>query len=159
MSWLLIQKKKREIRATCIQGSHRQEKESFLLLVWEQIHGGRGGVSHHSGASPPKLKLRCTEWPRRSPREILDLASLQAKGILESPLRVGSPQMQPSPSMRRSFYFAVHLLKKVHVDEKLISQSKKGMENSIWAKFEDYKLRRVSQKAPRTVALVESQDT
>ena len=32
--------------------------------------------------------------------------------------------MQPSPSMRRSFYFVDHLLKKVHVDEKLINLRK-----------------------------------
>ena len=80
--------------------------------------------------------LHCRQTPYRlshqgSPREILGLASLQAKGILESPLRIGSLQMQPSPSMRRSFYFVDHLLKKAHVDEKLISQCKKGMENSI----------------------------
>ena len=45
------------------------------------------------------------------------------------------------------------------VDEKLISQSNKQMETSIWADFEDYNPGGASQKALRTVEPVRSQDT
>ena len=45
------------------------------------------------------------------------------------------------------------------VDEKLISQSKKEMENFIQAKFEDYSQERAPQKALRTVPPVRSQGT
>ena len=44
------------------------------------------------------------------------------------------------------------------VDE-LISQSKKELENFIWAKFENYNLGRASQEDLKTVPPIESQDT
>ena len=152
-------KRSDKLKSPVSRGPIGKRRKAFSFLGGSRyMKAGKGFTSFWCLSSKAEAETH-HEWPRRSPREILDLASLQAKGILESPLGVGSCQMQPSISMRRSFYFVVHLLKKVHVDEKLISQSKKGMENSIWAKFEHYKLRRVSQKAPRTVALVESQDT
>ena len=45
------------------------------------------------------------------------------------------------------------------VNKKLISRSKKEMENFIQAKFEDYNPGRASQKGLRTVPLVRSQGT
>ena len=48
---------------------------------------------------------------------------------------------------------------KACVDEKLISQSKKELENFIRAKFEDYNPGRASQTALKTVLPVRSQDT
>ena len=45
------------------------------------------------------------------------------------------------------------------VDEKLISHSKKEMENSMQAKFEDYNPGSASQKALRTVLSIGSQGT
>ena len=45
------------------------------------------------------------------------------------------------------------------VNEKLISRSKKEMENFIQTKFEDYNPGRASQKALRTVPPVRSQGT
>ena len=45
------------------------------------------------------------------------------------------------------------------IDEKLISPSKKEMENFIRAKFEDYNPGRASQKALRTVPPIRSQGT
>ena len=45
------------------------------------------------------------------------------------------------------------------VNEKLISRSKKEMENFIWAKFEGYSPGRASQKALRTVPPIRSQGT
>ena len=45
------------------------------------------------------------------------------------------------------------------VDKKLISRSKKEMENFIQAKFEDYNPRRASQISPRTVPPVGSKGT
>ena len=44
------------------------------------------------------------------------------------------------------------------VNKKIISWSKKELENFIWAKFEDYNLGRASQKALRTIPSVRNQD-
>ena len=46
----------------------------------------------------------------------------------------------------------------LRVDKNTISRSKKELESFIQAKFEDYSLGRDSQKAPRTVLLIRSQD-
>ena len=45
----------------------------------------------------------------------------------------------------------------LYVDKKLISHSKKELENFIWAKFEDYNRGRAPQKALRTAPLVRNQ--
>ena len=44
------------------------------------------------------------------------------------------------------------------VNEKLVNQSKKGMENFIWTKFEGHNPESTAQKAPRTLS-VRSQGT
>ena len=46
----------------------------------------------------------------------------------------------------------------LRVDKNTISRSKKELESFIEAKFEDYNPGRDSQKAPRTVLLIRSQD-
>ena len=51
------------------------------------------------------------------------------------------------------------MIKDTDVNEKLISQSKKEMENFIQAKFEDYNPGRSYHKALRAILLVRNQGT